>query len=32
MYTPSAKKVRSAGKVFCSSEGWTPTNTGGVMC
>jgi len=26
------KKVRSAGKVFCSSQGWTRTNTGSVMC
>jgi len=25
------KKVRSAGKVFCSSQGWTRTNTGCVM-
>jgi len=31
-YTPSIKnKVRSAGKVFCSSQGWTCTNTGCVM-
>ena len=26
------KKVRSDGKVFCSSQGWTRTNTGCVMC
>jgi len=26
------KKVRSAGKVFCSSQGWTRPNTGCVMC
>ena len=25
------KKVRSAGKVFCASHGWTRTNTGCVM-
>ena len=25
------KKVRNAGKVFCSSQGWTRTNTGCVM-
>jgi len=30
-YTPSIKKIRSAGKVFCSSQGWTRTKTGCVM-
>jgi len=31
VYTPSIKKVKSAGKVFCSSQRWTRTNTGCVM-
>ena len=31
VHTKHKKKVRSAGKVFCSSQGWTSTNTCFVM-